>query len=206
MNNRTILIIFLIGILTFAQSCNSYKKNSGSINEKFEELYLFQNGTEKLIKSKSILVEKKEFSIRFFNKKYNAGKNEFYSAQIAAFLDIKELDKIRVGAKKQDLPCFEPGSGMAPDKNGKYEALIFNNSGHHYLIYENSKSKRLNLIEKGAVYQKLEFVIKSLYYHKKEVPMQETNLSKFYLAILIDRNLNGIIDDNELTKLTVKIK
>ena len=84
------------------------------------------------------------------------------------------MEKIKVGMKTQDLPCFELGSGMAPDVSGKYESLIFNNSGHHYLIYENSDSKRLNLLKTEKEYQKLEFEINRLYFDNKDISMKET--------------------------------
>jgi len=95
---------------------------------------------------------------------------------------------------------------MAPAKSGKYESLIFNNRGHHYTFYENRKSNRLKLIDDSGNLLKLEFEINSLYYNNKKVKMENTELKEFYIAFLIDRNLNGIIDNGELNKLTIKIK
>jgi hypothetical protein len=82
MNKRKILIVLLIETLTITQSCNIFKKSTNSNNESIETLYFYQNEKEEIINSKSIFVERKEFSIRFYNK-------ELYSTQIAAFLDIK---------------------------------------------------------------------------------------------------------------------
>ena len=171
-------------------------------------LIIFQNGVETSVNnlSETIEIDKKEFSLRFYNKKYDSENKEFHSAQIAAFVDKSEFDKVKVGLSKADIPCFEPGSGMAPDKSGKYETLIFNNNGHHYTIYENPESERLNLLEDSGKFLKLEFEINSLYYDTMEVKMTDTKLKEFYIAFLIDRNLNGTIDKGELKKLTFKIK
>jgi len=202
------LITILTLVLGLTQGCKTLKVGKGS-NESFKtQLTIFQNSNEITIDDPSELieVERSEFSLRFYNMKYDSENKRFYSAQIAAFTDKTEFDKIKTGLSKTDLPCFEPGSGMAPDRSGKYESLIFNNSGHHYTTYENSESKRLNLLEESNGLLKLEFEINALYYDSKEVNMAETELKEFYLAFLIDKNLNGTIDNGELNKLTIKIK
>ena len=207
MKIQKIILLILIGILTITQSCKSLKGKNNSSNSDYNNVFFYQNGKETLLsKVDSINIEKNNFSLRFYNKKYNSETKEFYSIQIAAFLDIQELDKIKIGMAKQDLNCFEPGSGMAPSMSGKYENIFINNSGHHYLMYEDTSSKRLNLLKSEGEYYKFEFEINGIRKDKKDVSMKETEFSKFYLAILIDRNLNGIIDENELTKLIINIK
>jgi len=202
------LTTILTFVIVLTQACKTLR--TGKVNkENFEtQLSISQNNTESPIKEYSEIVEidKKGFSLRFYNKKYDSENKKFYSAQIGAFIDKSEFDKVKVGLSKADLPCFEPGSGMAPNRSRKYESLIFNNSGHHYTIYENSESKRLNLLNDSGKLMKLEFEINSLYYDSKEVKMTETDLNEFYIAFLIDKNLNGIIDKGELNKLTIKIK
>jgi len=203
---RPIFILSLLIILT--QACKKSKTTNTTHENNSSKLIIFQNNTEIPIKnlSETVEIERKKFSLRFYNKKYKPENKEFYSAQIAAFLNPNELDKIKIGMKKTDLSCFKPGSAMAPARSGKYETLIFNNNGHHYVIYENPENKRLNLIDDSGKLLKLEFEINSLYYNNKEVKMENTELNKFYIAFLIDRNLNGIIDKGELNKLTIKIK
>ena len=195
------LAFILTLTLVLVQACKTSKTANG--NKKNTK-----NGVETSVNnlSETIEIDKKEFSLRFYNKKYDSENKEFHSAQIAAFVDKSEFDKVKVGLSKADIPCFEPGSGMAPDKSGKYETLIFNNNGHHYTIYENPESERLNLLEDSGKFLKLEFEINSLYYDTMEVKMTDTKLKEFYIAFLIDRNLNGTIDKGELKKLTFKIK
>ena len=203
---RPIFILTLL--ITLTQACKNSKTTNTTQETDSKKLTIFQNNTEIPIKnlSESVEIERKKFSLRFYNKKYNSENKEFYSAQIVAFIDKAEFDKIKIGISKSELPCFEPGSGMAPARSGKYESLIFNNSGHHYTFYENSESKRLKLIDDSEELLKLEFEINSLYYDNKEVKMENTELKEFYIAFFIDRNLNGTIDKGELSKLTIKIK
>jgi len=203
---KTTLILTLLVI--FMQGCKTLKNSKGKEENSITKLTIYQNGVETTIISpyETVEIDKKEFSLRFYNNRYNSESKEFYSAQIAAFINKSELDKVKIGISKSDLSCFEPGSGMAPYRSGKYESLIFNNSAHHYTIYENSESKRLNLLDDSEKLLKLEFEINSLYYDNTEVRMSDTKLDEFYIAFLIDRNLNGIIDKGELNKLTIKIK
>lgn len=202
------LTFILTLVILFPQACKTSKVIKEDSKNIPTELIVFQNGLETRINSEAETVEidKKGFSLRFYNKRYNPDNKEFYSAQIAAFISESELDKVEIGMPKSELPCFEPGSGMAPASSGKYETLIFNSSGHHYTTYTNSESKRLNLLDDSGEFLKLEFEISSLYYDKMEYEMPETNLREFYIAFLIDRNLNGTIEKGELTKLTIKMK
>jgi len=202
------LITILTLVIGLTDSCRTLKEGKGNKGSFTTQLTVFQNGTERTINdlSETIEIDKKEFSLRFYNKKYDSENKKFYSAQIAAFIDKSVFDNLKVGLSKSELPCFEPGSGMATDRRGKYKSLIFNNSGHHYTMYENTESKRLNLLEETRKLLKLEFEINSLYYDNKEVEMTKTDLKEFYIAFLIDKNLNGTIDKGELNKLTIKIK
>ena len=210
MNNMKSLKIITILVLAFGliQACKALKDGKTSDNSFDTQLMVFQDGSEISVSKpfESIEIERNGFSLRFFNNKYDSKNKKFHSAQIAAFTDKSEFDKIKSGMMIRDLLCFKPGSGMAPDRSGRYESLIFDNRGHHYATYENSKSKRLNLLEESNGLLRLEFEINSLYYNSKEVAMAETELQAFYLAFLIDKNLNGTIDSGELHMLTIKME
>ena len=190
------------------QACKSSNLDKSNSESNTTRLTVFQNG--KIVKvnkvSETIEIDRAPFSLRFYNKKYDSKNKKFHSAQIAAFLEKSDFDNINTGMAKNDLSCFELGSGMAPNQSGKYESLIFNTNGHHYTTYENTDSKRLNLLKESNGLIKLEFEINALYYDHKDLKMSETKLKEFYIAFLIDKNLNGIIDEGELNKLTVKLK
>ncbi len=204
---KTLKLSLIFSLAIFLTQAWKPIQPSKGFAENATDLFIFQNGVERPVSGfeETIEVERKEFSLRFFNKRYDAENDKFYSAQIAAFIDKAEFDMVKVGMAKADLPCFMPGSGMAPSKSGKYESLIFKNSAHHYTTYENSESKRLKLLEEKGDFLKLEFEIASLYYDEKKVKIKDTKLTEFYIAFLIDANLNGMIDEGELHKLNIKI-
>lgn len=204
---KALFTTLFIGIIILFTSCNNQNSQSSS-HQNFEDIILYQNNTEFIISKNTteISITKNTFSLRFYNKRYDTESGAFYSAQIVAFLHNDELTKIKEGMNIQEIPCFEMGSGMAPHKSGRYESLIFSDGAHHYLVYENSNNKRLTLLEDKDEYLKLEFEINKLYYNDEELNLRDVELAEFYLAILIDRNLNGVIDKNELKKLIVKIE
>ena len=86
-----------------------------------------------------------------------------------------------------------------------------NRPGHHYLYYENTTSRRLNLIEDFGSLLKLEFEVNEFHVRGPdnsitETPISKTDIDKFFLAILMDHNLNDTIDFGELHKLTITFK
>ncbi|QDO94907.1 hypothetical protein FNB79_13330 [Formosa sediminum] len=199
------LLKFLAILLVFTtQACKSVKTNKDNFKTK---LSVFQNESEIPIKtaSKTVNLNKAPFSLRFYNKAYNLENNLLYAARIAAFRDKSEFDKVKIGIATQYLPCFASGSGIAANRSGSYEHLYFMNDGHHYTMYKDSTSKRLKLLSESDSLLHLEFEINSLVYDDKTMSMENTDLSQFYLAVFIDKNLNGIIDKGELNKLTINM-
>lgn len=201
------LSLILFGFI-ISPSCSPSKNVNKEDSISFHYVSFFQNDVETILKKKTqtIEIEKHPFALRFYNKRYNPEAKEFYAAQVAAFRDKSDLDQVNVGMLKSDVASFRPGTGMAPGENGKYESLIFDNAAHHYLVYENTDSKRLDLLDKSGEFLKLEFKINGFFMNKKEIKMTDTEIEEFYLAILIDRNLNDTIEEGELTKLTIRIK
>lgn len=199
-----ILKLTSVLIIVLSQACKTAKVNENNYKT---QLSVYQNNKNHPVKklSKTIKLDKTPFSLRFYNKKYDLENKKFYAAQIAAFMDKSEFDKVNVGLAKTELPCFSPGSGLAASRNGKYESLYFDNEGHHYAYYKNSESKRLRLLKNSGNLLQLEFDINSMVYNNKRVNITQTDLKEFYLAFVIDKNLNGIIDKGELNKLTIKL-
>ena len=194
-------ILTFIGVLLLF-SCETNKLSTAGA-EDIGNIYLFQNGKEKRLFDfeKAVGIERKAFSLRFFCKQYNRAENKFHSIRIAAFLDRNDLNSIKKGMKVDEITCFSPGSGLSSGRDG-YKSLYFTNYGHHYLFYENGESNRLDLIKKQGEYLKLEFNISSFWVEQKEISINDFEPDIFYLVILKDLNLNGFVEDNELTKIT----
>lgn len=163
-----------------------------------------------------ITLNKEPFSIRYFCRRYNVDRKEFYVAQVAILL--KDDNQATVGKKLEEITYFEPGTGLAASENGKYKTAFIShpNRGHHYLFYENENRTRVDLISvnKDNVLE-LNWNISSFYHEKNDnttfefdesniVPISELNLNELFFIILIDKNLNKQIDEGELLKINVK--
>ncbi|MGB0931942.1 MAG: hypothetical protein ACPGVB_14255 [Chitinophagales bacterium] len=174
--------------------------------ESLHKIVVYQEGKENLIESESQSIEitDDKFSIRFYNKKYAPERKEFYAAQIAALTDKQAFEQIHIGQQIEDISYFGGGTGMAAAKGG-YESLIINNEAHHYLFYENETSNRLKLIGQKNDNWRFEFVINSFSINREKLPLQNEKIAELYLVILIDRNLNNMIEEGELTKLTLEL-
>ena len=202
------LIATLTLFLSLSQGCRILKLDKVTSNTFDTQLSFCQNNNTIMVDGVSnfIEIEREPFSLKFYNRKYDSVKKRYHSAQIAAFTDKSEFDKIKTGMSKDDLECFSSGSGIAAGRNGKYESLIFSNSGHNYTFYENPEHERLILLKESNGILRLEYQVNSVYYDGRTESINEIELSIFYLAFLIDKNLDGVIDNGELNKLTIKIK
>ena len=215
------LITVLIIVIGLTQCTKTPRKENEDIsktqlavvqNENVEifktQLTVCQNGKEIEIDqfSKTIEIAREKFSLKFYNKKNDSGNKNLYVARLAVFKDKSEFDKIEQGKSKSDVPCFRKGTELAADRNDKYETLYLDNEGHHYLTYTNSCNNRVNLLGELNGLLKLEFEINGFYLDNKDVKMADIKFNEFYIAFLIDKNFNGIIDEGELNKISIKIK
>jgi hypothetical protein len=157
--------------------------------------------------SDTIELERKPFSIRYFGKRYNPDQRQFYVAQIAVLDNRKDIGVLTVGMSKENTTYFEPGTGMAPGYNGKYDTLLVSDKGHHYLLYESENDHRVGLISKKANILELEWKISGVNFNQtKDLSFNEMKKSTLYFVVLLDRNLDGIIDEGELKVVTVNFK
>lgn len=195
-------IFALLSLLFVLQSCSIFKSSKTPKN--INDIYLYQNGKEAIV-GDIIEIEKEAFSLIFWKKKDIPSEKIFHAIRIAASLDKASFSNIQIGTEASALPYFALGTGMAGNKTG-YSHLRFNDTGHHYLYYESEDNNRLNLIEETDSYQKLGFNISSLFTHLGKEKIEDTDIREFYLAVFQDKNLNKIIDKEELQVLTIKIK
>ncbi len=168
---------------------------------------IYQNGKKIEIQNQIAVIEKKPFEIRFRCKKYqHRFVKHNVEAALGAFLSKKIIDSIRVGDMMQATTCFGQYKILAIDQSGHYESLRFSDEGYHSLMYNSQSDRRSNLLEplENGIYA-LEFPITQLYL-EKEHQIEKTNLNIFYIALLIDKNLNQKIDSTELTKLQILFK
>lgn len=155
----------------------------------------------------TIEIERKPFSIRYFGKRYNSEQDQFYAAQIAVLDNRKDIGVLSVGMSAENTTYFEPGSGMAQYENCNDYIMAVNESGHHYLIYENESHRRVDLISKKANILELQWNVSGVNFRQtKDLSFSEMKKSTLYFVIFLDRNLDDIIDEGELKVVTVNFK
>lgn len=202
-----ILLILVIVLGIGLQGCSLFKNDQ--VATEGTPVSILQNGNEMVIdgQKEEVTIDKAPFKLHFYTKKYNSDNNSFYAGRLVAFRDKSVLDDIKQGKKRREMPCFEPGTGMAASESGRYTSLIFEPNAHHYLLYENEDHRRVNLLEKKDGQLKVEFPVSRVMLKDQDVEksMKDISMDKFYMALFIDRNLNDVIDEGELKKITVNV-
>ncbi len=195
MKQKSYLLITIITFFCLTLTCASQAQ------EKLNNSISFIQGDSSYTiveSSDSIQLERKPFALRYFGRKYDDKKEKFYAAQIAILDDPNDTIFLKKGQATKNISYFEPGTGMAPGENERYDTIFITNTGHHYLTYENEKEKRIDLISKNQDVLLLEWKIFAAVYDEKTTQFPDLRLTALYFVILIDNNLNDIIDNNEL--------
>ncbi len=164
------------------------------------------NTTQVTHKTETVFLERKPFSIKFFNKKYNSDKSLFYSMQVSILANPADTLILTSEKKIDKIPYFEPGTGMAPGYSNMYDTIFITNEGHHYITYENEADKRANLISEKNGMHELEWKLLVANYQEKEVPFDLLKLNTLYFVFLNNKNLNGKIEKDELQIVIVNFK
>jgi hypothetical protein len=102
---------------------------SNIYNYKLDEVYIYQNGNERLIKEE-IKLTKSKFSIRFYN--YDYKDKSRCNARLRVTQHKRDFKKIKIGAITNDFSNvpFSDGWGIAVPSNG-YKRLWFMETGYH---------------------------------------------------------------------------
>lgn len=205
---------FLLVLLAFMFLCC---KSGIKINEEdfLINVAIYQNGKEYLMNIEdSISIEKKKFAIRFNNKRYDQGSEKLYRARIATLKTKAELDRVKAGEITEDsLLFFFPGTDMTPYEDNFYRNLNFTDMAHTSLYYENENNRRVKLLSDNKDYLRLEFEVDSFIlnedptnFNEPAVHISEMQKETIYIAVFIDKNLNGKIEKGEYSKITLHFK
>lgn len=172
----------------------------------FNHLKINQKGTVNYIfdACDSVELSKEAFALRFFNKPYDDFNDRYCAAKIAVLEESPDTTLFKPGQAVKNIPYFEAGTGMSPSHHGTYDAMVVSSTGHHYLFYENKKSKRVQLIVKHDDYFELEWSIQFFNSTGIDLPIAEIPYSRLYMVIFIDYNLNDVIDAYELKTVLLK--
>lgn len=177
-------------------SCKTY--NDSIIISQDDKEFSFSTGEAE------ITLTKTPFKLSFYNKEYSV--KEFYALQLVALDDYETYRAFCSGIPTSESVFFSPGTGMAPDESGRYESLIITDKAHHYLFYSRDDKSRLNKLGKSGRYLLLNFSIDTIFDGIDNAPIKNYNKNQLFLILFIDRNLDEIIDHNELYKLNINFE
>jgi len=199
-------ITFTLICISILISCGTKKISNSS--PKHTDMFLSQGNKEILINDGQMIdLNKDEFEIRFFNKKYESNTKKGYAALIAFSFDKEDFNNYKIGDPIIGNPYFEPGTGMAPNKSGFYESIFIKKNAACYLFYDNENDRRVDLIKDlNNGFLKLNFPVKRFIYKDKDKEIKMCEFNQINVAILLDWNLNKVIDNNELKRFTINFK
>ncbi len=154
----------------------------------------------------TIEVEADAFALQFNMQRYNPDNKQFHAMRIAAFYSASQVPTIQAGMPADEVPCFSLGTGMAPARSGRYEALVFNPNAHHYLFYDDEDSKRVKCLSEQGNQLTVAFKVDSLRLGSYTEAVKDFTQGEIYLLLFNDANLNRQVDEGEWTRLTLRLK
>jgi len=77
-------------------------------NIDFEKIIIYQNGKETSIDSgkQTLIIEKNNFTLRFYGKKLNSSIKEYHKIRIASFENIEDFKESKIGKNIEDVKYF----------------------------------------------------------------------------------------------------
>ncbi len=128
--------------------------------------------------------------------------------QLAALDNSSYYDLAEEGTRLEDIPYFEPGTGMATD--GVYDSMNIINEGHLYLFYSDDDDNRLTVIgeDENSIINVLWNIDKLQVYDSEAFEFTEYSFDEFplediYLVAISDLNNNEVIDEGEFIKFVL---
>jgi len=197
-HRHCIASLILVLLFTISLSAHSQSKD-------YTVISFVQNDSSKTVNkaTDSVLLAREPFSVVYYGKRYDSQKEKYHALHVAVLKDAADTLMLALGKNIKDVPYFEPGTGMAPGANGLYDNIVIANDAHHYLYYENEAERRVSRISVAYDLLELEWRISGVWSDDQEITFQQLKFPALYFVFFADRNLNEIIDANELKIIKV---
>lgn len=147
----------------------------------------------------TIQINNEPFAMVFLQKPYRDKNGVFHTVQVNTTQNVELYNSIVPGKNMDEIECFSPGSGLAM-RDGNNPELMIVDYGHHYLYYENEEERRLTKLGAKSDYYYLEWRIDPLNNNPDAIKNSDGDIIVF-VSIIIDRNKNKRIDEDELWKV-----
>jgi len=178
------------------------------------DYFIYQEDREQKVPVYNGVIEllKEPFSIRLYNKKYDWDAKQPYTTKISVLKSKDVWKRVKTGGKAEKSLFFDGGSAFAITPKHRYSALFFSDvdasyiGGSHNIRYGNKdEDKTADLLNKVGDYFKLEFKVDN-FFDKQNIKIEDSKISVLYFLIFSDKDLDGIIGEDELTKFKIKFK
>lgn len=194
MKKITFLAVF--GFMTSFMNAQEYSVNNIVIKQGNQVFNIFD--AEQTIKLKPT-----EFSIEYLNKPYQEKKNLFYAAQ-ALVTDSPVDANLHEGMVIESIPSFEPGTGFAAEKNQIVSYPFLSFDGHQYLYYVSKNEKRVEKVGTSDNWDIYKWNLKGVYQYDAEMEWNMYDNNQVHITLIIDRNLDGILQNGEFFNLHIE--
>lgn len=202
-----IFILLFIIITPFKKIFSIDKKSEKNINRTINIDSLNKEETIKL--STNIITFILNLKISSFKK------DIFHFYQIAVFDSDQMFEDVQTGMYYDYVRCFLPGTAFAVSKNTPLDYFIVNTYnesieayGHHIIYYGKTiiDGKNSELIKRKKNDVIVNISIKDIYYKDNKISLLKSEIKTLYILAFYDKNLNRIIDEDELKKITLIIE
>ncbi len=155
-------------------------------------------------------VDKSFFRIQARIKPYDEAKSQFHKISLLASDNAELFAKINTGGVIDDESLFGPGRGMAADFGGG--SLYVSDDGFNSLYYEPDEGPGgpMKLVKKTFGHYVAAADVNVLASEGSDGwirrSVSQYRADRLHLIFFYDRNLNGMIDNGELHKTTIKFK
>lgn len=108
--------------------------------------------------------------------------------------------------KIESIQYFEAGTGFAAEKNQVIYYPILSYDGHQYLYYVSNKEKRVDKIGTSGNWDIYKWTLKGVYQYDAEMDWNIYDNDQVHIALIIDRNLDGILQKDEFFNIHINFK
>ena len=197
-NMKTITLLSIFSFLATFTQAQEYSTNNIVIKQGKQTFNIYNA-------EQSIKLHPADFSIEYLNKHYQEKKNQFYAAQ-ALITDTKADINLQEGIIIDSIPGFEPGSGLAAEKNQIIYFPFLSSEGHQYLYYSSNKDKRVEKSGTSAPWDIYKWTLKGVYQYDSEMDWNIYDNTEVNIILIIDRNLDGILQKGEYFNVRVEFQ
>ncbi len=197
-------LVFVV-VLLFFYACKKKKIEPGNTN--FNTITIKQGNKKQLLEDfKIINLDKDNFSIEFYNKKLTE--------------EVPNRALMALSLNKNEFTCYNLGDSLKQHlffkryRSFAYEVptktIVISNDtliGNMSLFYKDASERSVNLVnEYTNDFMQLQMNVESFYVEDEKINIKDIDIKMLYGVFLIDRNLNTVIDENELFRFAINFE